>query len=118
MGVGSVMSSMKHTIVRRMLVSLSFPVALAALLPTAHGQSCSLARAAGNYGFTDGVTVVGIGPRTAVGTFTLYSDGNLRNGVATSSLNGTIANESFSGTYTVNPDCTGTISVEVFASGT
>jgi hypothetical protein len=80
--------------------------------------SCSLARAAGNYAFTDSGTVVNVGPRTAVGTFTLDAAGNLLNGVATSSLNGTVASETFSGTYTLNPDCTGTISVEIFASGT
>jgi hypothetical protein len=43
--------------------------------------------------------------------------GNLQNGVATSSLNGAIASETFSGTYTVNPDCTGTINVNIYASG-
>jgi hypothetical protein len=80
-------------------------------------SACSLARAAGTYGFTDSGTVVGIGPRTAVGTFTLDAAGNLLNGVATSSLNGIIADETFSGTYTVNANCTGTISVEIFASG-
>jgi len=36
---------------------------------------------------------------------------------ATSSLNGAIASETFSGTYTVNSDCTGTISVTIFSGG-
>jgi hypothetical protein len=43
--------------------------------------------------------------------------GNLHHGVATSSLAGTVATETFSGTYTVNADCTGTINVQIFASG-
>jgi hypothetical protein len=81
-------------------------------------HQCSLAGAAGNWGFTDNGTVIGVGPRTAVGIFTLDAEGNLLNGVATSSLNGTIADETFSGTYTVNSNCTGTISVEIFQSGT
>jgi hypothetical protein len=98
---------MKSNIVRRMLVNLSIPVVLTALLSTAYGQSCSLARAAGQYGFSDSGTVVGVGPRVAVGKFTLDAAGNL-NGKATSSLNGTIADETFSGTYTANSDCTGT----------
>jgi hypothetical protein len=67
--------------------------------------------------FTDSGTVVGVGPRTAVGRLTLDAAGNLLNGAATSSLDGAIANETFSGTYTVNPDCMGTISVDIFASG-
>jgi hypothetical protein len=52
-----------------------------------------------------------------VGTFTLDAAGNLLDGVATSSLNGSVADETFSGTYTVNPNCTGTGSIEVFQSG-
>jgi hypothetical protein len=83
----------------------------------AGGPPCSLARAAGNWAFTDSGAVVGVGPRTAVGRLTLDAAGNLLNGAATSSLDGAIANETFSGTYTVNPDCMGTISVDIFASG-
>jgi hypothetical protein len=98
---------MKRNVTRRMLMNLSFALVLAVSLPTAHGQSCSLVRAAGNYGFSDSGTVVGVGPRMAAGIFTLEAAGNL-NGKATSSLNGTIAGETFSGTYTVNSDCTGT----------
>jgi hypothetical protein len=39
--------------------------------------------------------------------------GNVINGKATSSLNGSIFVETFSGTYTVNPDCTGTLTVDI-----
>ena len=76
-----------------------------------------MARSAGNYAFTDNGTVIGVGPRTAVGVFTLDGAGNLINGVATSSLNGSIAQETFSGTYTVNSDCTGTGSVTIYSGG-
>jgi hypothetical protein len=84
----------------------------------AEGPSCSLSRAAANWTITDSGTVIGIGPRAALGRFTLTADGDLGklvNGVATSSLNGVIAEETFDGTYTVNPDCTGTISVKIFS---
>jgi len=74
----------------------------------AESSACSLARAAGTYGFTDNGTVVGVGPRIAVGIFTLDAAGNVKNGKATSSLNGTVTAETFSGIYTVNSDCTGT----------
>ena len=105
---------MKPNIVRRMLVNLSFAVVLAALLPTAHGSSCSLDRAAGTYAASTSGTVVGVGPRASQGIFTLDASGNLLNGKATASLNGSIAHETFSGTYTVNPDCTGTLAIDVF----
>jgi hypothetical protein len=108
---------MKRNIVRRMLLNLSFAAALATLLPTAYGQSCSLARAAGTYALTDTGTVVGVGPRSAVGIWTMDAAGNVTNGKGTSSLNGTIFHETFSGTYTVDPDCTGTITVDIFDSG-
>lgn len=77
-----------------------------------------MASAAGAWGFTDNGTVLGIGPRTAVGVFTLDKHGNLTNGTATSSLNGTVAEETFSGTYTINSDCTGTVSVKIYSGST
>ena len=105
---------MKRNIVRRMLANLAFAVMLMALLPTAYGQNCSLARAAGKYAFNDSGTVINVGPRVATGIFTLDAAGNLVNGKATSSLNGAIADEAFSGPYTVNSDCTGTFALNVF----
>ena len=105
---------MKRNIVRRMLANLAFAVMLMALLPTAYGQNCSLARAAGKYAFNDSGTVVNVGPRVATGIFTLDAAGNLVNGKATSSLDGTLADEVFSGPYTVNSDCTGTFALDVF----
>jgi len=83
----------------------------------AWGHECSLARSAGNWAFTDNGTVLGVGLRTAVGVFTLDGAGNVTNGVATSSLNGSIAQETFSGTYTVNSDCTGTGSFTIYSGG-
>jgi hypothetical protein len=83
----------------------------------AEKQACSLGNSAGNWAFTDNGTVLGIGPRTAVGVFTLDGAGNLTNGVATSSLNGSVAQETFSGTYTVNSDCTGTANVTIDSGG-
>jgi len=84
----------------------------------AEERVCSVERSAGKWSFTDQGTVLPIGLRTAIGVFTLDGAGNLNNGVATSSLAGVVASETFSGTYTVNPDCTGTISVHIFVSGT
>jgi len=91
-----------------MIVSMASPA-------QAGGPPCSLARAAGNWAFTDNGTVVGIGLRATVGTFTLDAAGNVLNGVATSSLNGSVADETFSGTYTVkNAHCTGTMSLTFY----
>ena len=72
---------------------------------------------AGRWSLTDKGAVIGIGPRTAVGVFTLDGNGNLLNGVAASSLKGRVASETFSGTYTVNPDCSGTFDVKIYSGG-
>lgn len=110
---------MRHKIAQAVLASFFATVVTVGVASPAHAEDhpCSLERAAGKWSFTDSGTVVGIGPRTAVGIFTLDEAGNVRNGVATSSLNGSVANETFSGTYTVNPDCTGSISVKIYAAG-
>jgi len=110
---------MKFKIARTSMVSLFATVLALGMVAPAHADDhrCSLARSAGKWSFTDNGTVVGIGPRIATGVFTLDGAGNLRNGLATSSLNGSIADETFSGTYTVNPNCTGTLSGEIFVSG-
>jgi len=111
---------MKTKIARTWMASLFAVVLTVGMAAPAHawGPPCSTASAAGNWSLTDQGTVLGIGPRTAVGIFTLDENGTLVNGVATSSLNGTIAKETYSGTYTVNPDCTGTINVKIYSDGT
>lgn len=78
---------------------------------------CSLARAAGHWSLTDNGTVINVGPRIAVGVFTLDGKGNLLNGAGTSSLNGNVANENFSGTITVNADCSGSFDVKIYSGG-
>jgi hypothetical protein len=111
---------MKSTIART-----AFAVVFAATLivsmtspARAWERQCSTAGAAGKWSITDQGTVIGIGPRTAVGVFTLDGAGNLTNGSATSSLNGSIASETYSGTYTVNSDCTGTVSIKIYSGST
>jgi hypothetical protein len=111
---------MKHRIAGTVFVGLFAMLLVASLAVPARADddhNCSLKRAAGKWSFTDNGTVVGVGPRVAVGVLTLDSAGNVSNGVATSSLNGAIAQETFSGTYTVNSDCTGTISVTIYSGG-
>jgi hypothetical protein len=98
------------------ILAIGFGLSMAAQAEDG-GRKCSPARAAGNWSFTDDGTVIGVGPRKAVGTLTLDAAGNVLNGVATSSLNGAIADETFSGTYTVSSNCTGSLTVTLFQSG-
>jgi hypothetical protein len=108
---------MKGKIVRTGVV-IFFAIGLSVSLAQAgERHQCSLDRAAGHWSFTDNGTVINVGPRTAAGVFTLDGNGNLLNGVATSSLNGNVASETFSGTYTVNSDCSGTFDVKIYSGG-
>jgi hypothetical protein len=87
-------------------------------VPSAQAASgrCSLSKLAGTYGLTTTGSIPGIGPVAAVGLMTLDASGNI-SGSQTRSLNGDIADETFTGTATVNSDCTGTDTVSVFESG-
>jgi hypothetical protein len=111
---------MKRSIARRTLVILSIAtiyMSMAAMVQ-AEGPACSLALTAGKWAFSNFGTVVGVGPRVAEGVFTLDAAGSVLNGKFTQSLNGSITRGTFSGAYTVNSDCTGTFSFDVFdASG-
>jgi hypothetical protein len=84
----------------------------------AHGrsQSCSLRGVAGSYGYTTSGTIPTLGGVAAVGRISLDDDGNL-SGAQTTSFNGAIVQETLSGTYSVNADCTGTATVNVYHSG-
>lgn len=109
---------MKHKVARTSLASLFAVALIVGISAPAHaGGPCSLARAAGNWSLTDTGTVVNVGSRVAVGVFKLDASGNLTDGVATSSLNGNVASETFSGTYTVNPDCSGSFDVKIYSGG-
>src|SRR5438128_10481687 len=107
---------MKRNIARSTLLILFAATLVVSMAATARaeGPECTLALTAGTYGFTTGGTVVGIGPRVSQGIFTLDAAGNLLDGKGTASLNGSVADETFSGTYTVNPDCTGTFAIDIF----
>jgi len=95
-----------------LLVAGIAPVLLA---DDGHGGRCSNWSAAGAYGYTSTGTRIGLGPVAGVGLVTLGRDGSV-DGKQTVSFNGTIADETFTGTYTVNADCTGQLTVDVVSS--
>jgi hypothetical protein len=107
---------MKRKIARRALLIISTATLYMSLAARAQAQgpACSLALTAGKWAFSNFGTVVGIGPRVAEGVLTLDAAGNVLNGKFTQSLNGSITRGTFSGAYTVNSDCTGTLSFDVF----
>jgi hypothetical protein len=105
---------MRHKISRATLTIICFPLFCAVFALTTWAQECSLSKTSGKWGFSTNGTVVGIGPRVSLGIFTLDAAGNLLHGKATASLNGTVTDEAFSGTYSVNSDCTGKLAIDVY----
>lgn len=105
---------MKYKKALPLIAGLVFAMVALGAAPSARAQQCSSAGVAGKWGFTTSGTVVGIGPRASVGIFTLDAAGNLLKGKGTSTLNGVVTDETFSGTYTVNPDCTGKLTADIF----
>jgi hypothetical protein len=98
---------MSRNIMAKSFVVTAFAMAIVSMMPSAYAQHCSFAGAVGNYGFSDSGTIVGVGPRAAVGLLSFNAAGQIK-GQVTASLNGGISQTTLSGTYTVNPDCTGT----------
>jgi hypothetical protein len=86
---------------------------------SSRNAACSAAAVAGDWAYTEtgwvipGTVAV---PFAAVARYTLDADGNL-SGTATSSSGGTLANVTLKGTSTVDRDCTGTLTVGVYAQG-
>lgn len=104
---------MKRNIAHTALLIVSATVGLSVAQPAqARDAACSLARAAGTYGFSTSGTVIGVGPRVSAGIITFDAAGNAT-GKATSSFNGNVAGETFSGTYTVSSDCRTTLTAEI-----
>jgi hypothetical protein len=102
----------------------TLPITLVALFclssaATAKGNNlhrCSTATVAGKWALTSTGSLMNIGPVAATGIVTFDRKGNLSGG-QTRSLNGDVANETFTGTYTINGDCTGTDVVQVYVNG-
>ncbi len=73
-----------------------------------HDHECSNASLKGPYGQYSTATIIPAGtPRELVGRETFDGEGNWF-GTATVNNNGTVRHLTANGTYTVNPDCTGT----------
>jgi hypothetical protein len=84
-------------------------------VPAANARSCSLSGVAGTYGYTTSGSIP-TGAVAGVGHITLDSSGNAT-GAQTVSFNGVIVPEALSGTYSVNADCTGTATINVYHGG-
>ena len=85
----------------------------------AQTRSCSNATGSGDWAYSYNGTVIlptGPVPVASVGKFSALSNGTF-SGSQTRSIGGDVALETISGTFNVNPDCTESFTVNVYASG-
>ena len=110
---------MKRDAVRTSLRILLLGTSLATLLPAAHAETCSTATVGGNWAFTlTGTLILPSGPVPAAATArgTADLEGNIA-GTEARNVGGDYADETLSGKWTVNPDCTGTLTINAYESG-
>jgi hypothetical protein len=103
-------------IARATLAATVVALFMTVALPAARAAQCSLANVAGSYGYTtSGFVAIVPGtfvPVAAAGRFTLDGRGHV-NGTQTRVVAASSLDETYSGTYSVNPNCTGSFTVLV-----
>jgi hypothetical protein len=100
------------------LITLS-TLLLTSTLSFAWNGRCSTATVAGTWGFTLNGTLLlptGAVPIAAIGKAIADANGNLT-GTEARNVGGGYADETLSGSWTANPDCTGTATVSFYESG-
>ncbi|HEV2101542.1 MAG TPA: hypothetical protein VGR58_02075 [Candidatus Acidoferrum sp.] len=106
-------------IIQFLLLGTFFLPVVAVVTPVARANQCTALKAAGSYGFTlTGVLITAGGPVpiAAVGRASVDINGHVT-GTEARSVGGGFANETLSGTVTVNPDCTGSLTLNFFEAG-
>jgi hypothetical protein len=110
---------MKCNTARTTLTILSFAMLLAVLTPVADAATCSTATVAGNWGLTlNGLLILPTGPVpvAAVIQASVDLEGNAT-GTEARSVGGQYADETLTGSWIVNPDCTATATLKFFQAG-
>jgi hypothetical protein len=112
---------MKRNIVWTMVFFATLLLSLSAIAKDQKDKddcTCSNFDVAGTWGYTETGTMIlpapyGALPYASVGKYTLDRHGNV-SGARIASLGGTILQATIKGTATVNPDCTGTITLSFY----
>jgi hypothetical protein len=107
------------TIFRAVRFGTFLGTGLLALAQVPQAHECTPSDTAGRYGYTSTGSIVNpaVGPFTAVGHVTFTEAGTFT-GAQTTSIAGNLVDEAIQGTYTVNPDCTGSATVYVYHGST
>ena len=115
---------MYRNITRSALLILSIATLYITLAPAVQAQdnSCSTAKAAGDWGFTlSGTILLPTGPVPAAavarGSFDTQGKGNATTATEARNVGGDFANETVTASWTVDSDCTGTLTVNAYEAG-
>ena len=109
---------MKRDIARTTLL-ISVTALCLGVVPVQAAEHCSNAKAAGTWGFTlTGTLILPTGPvpGAAVGRLSVDEAGNI-SGTEARNVGGGFANETITGSWTVNSDCTTTVTANIYESG-
>jgi hypothetical protein len=107
---------MKRKIVWTISFFATLLLSLAAVASAQVPRTCSLAGEAGEWGYTVTGTLIlptGAAPFAVVGRNTIDAEGNF-SGTQTTVVGGKVVENTTQGTITVNSDCTGTITVNIY----
>jgi hypothetical protein len=115
---------MKRSIARTTFVIISAVTLCMGLATAAYAEDdggCSTVRVAGKWGFTLTGTLllpapIGPVPGAAVGRISVDAAGNI-SGTEARNVGGSFANETITGSWTVNSDCTTIVTVKIYESG-
>jgi hypothetical protein len=97
----------------RILLCVLAGTAMTAAVRAQDDRGCSLRSVAGTFGYVVTGIRNGVGPIAGAGELTFHRDGTISDGKQTVSFGGAIADETYSGTFTVNSDCSGSFVVDV-----
>lgn len=107
---------MKHQIART-VPFMALLLSLAVVAPAQADPSCSAARVSGDWGYTKtGILFLPTGaavPFATIGKLTLEANGDLF-GMNNGSVNGAVSTDVLQGSFQVNADCTGSMTVDVY----
>ena len=110
---------MRQNLLYRTLMMVSFGLLLSAFVPVAQATTCSAETVKGNWGLTlSGTLLVPTGPVpvAAVVRATLKLDGTVSGGEGRN-VGGQYADETMTGSFTVDSDCTGAATVSFYQDG-
>jgi hypothetical protein len=111
---------MKSKLTRTNIGVIGLAVLMAGFAPAAQAAKCSTETVAGDWGFTlTGTLILPTGgvPAGAIATATFDENGNITKGTEARNVGGDYADETITGYWTVNSDCTGTLYVNIYESG-